>query len=113
MTKGIRRDVRLLFRVDPLPLESPRDRASTTEVISDGLMKDIRTLVEPYPWNLIKDHRIIGSVFHIITPSVIEDLGNLLSSAQQLAVYPAPLRSEADRDILRALFMTDWTGRHT
>ncbi len=82
-------------------------RASTTEVIGDGLMQEIRTLVEPYPWQLIKDDRIIGSVFHIITPSVIEDLGSLLSAAQELAVYPAPSRSEADRDILRAMFMTD------
>jgi hypothetical protein len=80
-------------------------RASTSAAITDGLMKEIRTLVEPYPWSLIKDQRIIGSIFHIITPSVIENLGNLLSSAQQLAVYPAPLRSERDLDTLRALFM--------
>jgi hypothetical protein len=80
-------------------------RASSWEAVADGLMKETRTLVEPYPWKLIKDQRVIGSVFHIITPSVIEDLGNLLSAAQQLTVYPAPQSSESDRRILRSLFM--------
>lgn len=85
-------------------------RAPSSAAVTAGLMQETRTLVEPYPWNLIKDDRIIGSVFHIITPCVIEDIGNLLGPAQQLTTYPAPLRSEADRNILRTLFMTNWAG---
>jgi hypothetical protein len=82
-------------------------RANTSAAMADGLMKEIRTLVEPYPWSLIKDRRIIESIFHIITPGVFEDLGNLLGPAEYLAVYPAPSHSEPDHDLLRALFMTD------
>lgn len=84
-------------------------RGASRKDISAGLTSEIQKLVEPYPWNSVKDHRIIGSVFHIITPGVIEDLGNLLSTIQQMVVYPAPSCSEADRDILRVMFMKDDT----
>lgn len=80
-------------------------RAADGEALSRGLTKEVRALVEPYPWRLIQDSRIIGSIFHIITPSVIENLGNLLSSAQQLVIYPTPGISQPDREILKALFM--------
>jgi hypothetical protein len=63
-------------------------RASTWAAMADGLTKEIRKLVEPYPWSLIQDQRIIGSIFHIITPGVIEDRGT-------------------DHEVLRALFMAD------
>lgn len=79
-------------------------RAANAEALSLGLTKEVRALVEPHPWRLIEDSRIIGSIFHLVTPSVIEDLGNLLSSGQQLVVYPAPEISQSDREVLQALF---------
>lgn len=82
-------------------------RASTAAMVCDGLAREVRALAEPPPWRLIKDRRIIGSVFHIITPSVVEELGNLISAAQEMVVYPAPWASEPDRDLLRRLFMLD------
>ena len=51
-------------------------------------------------WAKIEDLRIIGILFHVITPSHIQDI-NLLTVAQQTVVFPLPNRVEPDVELLR------------
>ncbi|HEV2175286.1 MAG TPA: hypothetical protein VGR71_17055, partial [Nitrospira sp.] len=51
-------------------------------------------------WSNIADPRITGILFHVITPSHIQDI-NLLTVAQQTVVFSLPNRAEPEVELLR------------
>lgn len=67
------------------------------DVVKSRLGDEVQALGESVngSWNAIVDARIIGILFHVITPSHIQDM-NLLTVAQQTVLFPIPGRTEPD-----------------
>jgi hypothetical protein len=70
--------------------------------IKQRLGDDVQILGEKYRdvWGNVADVRIIGILFHLITPTHIQDI-NLLTVGQQTVVFPLPIRPRADEDLMR------------
>ena len=77
-----------------------RTEANLTPALS-SLMQD---LAEYYVSRCIKGPRIIGIVFHLTTAALVEDV-NEYRTAQLLALCPSAEASEADRVLLRHVFL--------
>lgn len=78
-------------------------RGASPEVISDGLMAEIQELVGVLPWKLIKDPRIIATVFHLFTPAVVKEFDNLIGTAQQQVVFEKADISERELRMLKRM----------
>lgn len=69
------------------------------------LGQDLQTLGKPHSdkfWAKNIDTRIIGILFHIITPAFVEDIG-LLTAAQQIVMFPPRILGSSDRLLLQGL----------
>jgi hypothetical protein len=51
-------------------------------------------------WKRISDKRIVGILFHVMTPAFIEE-GSILTAAEQAVVFGLPTITDADRELLR------------
>jgi hypothetical protein len=69
-----------------------------------ALSVQVRPFTDYYVSRFIKGPRIVGAVFHAITPALVEDV-NEYRTAQLLAMYPSSAASEADRIMLRNIFL--------
>lgn len=85
---------------------NPGDKLFTakTEHGMKRLADDIQALADTYSksWKYIVDTRIIGILFHLITPAFIEDI-SLLTAAEQINIHSIALQSTYDRLLLRDL----------
>ena len=72
--------------------------------LTPALSSQMRDLAAYYVSRFIKGPRIIGIVFHVITAALVEDI-NEYRTAQLLALCPSAEASEADRVLLRHVFL--------
>jgi hypothetical protein len=72
--------------------------------LTPALSSQMRALATYYVSRFIKGRRIIGIVFHVITAALVEDISEY-RTAQLLALCPSAEASEADRVLLRHVFL--------
>jgi hypothetical protein len=77
-----------------------RTEASLTPALSSL----IRPFSDYFVARYIKGPRIVGAVFHAVTAALVEDV-NEYRTGQLLAMYPSAEASEADRAMLRNVFL--------
>lgn len=86
-------------------VQNPGNKLFTAKTEGDmpRLLGDyVQTLGEEYSksWKRIVDTRIIGILFHLITPAVVEEI-NLLTVAQQIVTFPLSFANNSDRLLFR------------
>jgi len=69
-----------------------------------AIASQIRALADRILLPLIKGSRIIGLVCQMTTPTFIQEI-NQYRMGQVLAMYPSTVASDADRRVLRRVFL--------
>jgi hypothetical protein len=79
-------------------------KGATEAAVRRGLGDEVQRLGERHrdAWGAIEDARIVGILFHIISPTVVENIA-LLTVAQATVVFPLPGRPHADIELLDQL----------
>jgi len=74
-----------------------------TEYGMKRLADDVQAIAQKYDsWKRIVDTRIIGILFHLITPAFVEDI-SLLTAAQQIDIFSLALPRSSDALLLHDL----------
>ena len=83
-----------------------RTQAELSQLISSSIIK----IVGDAAHRFTADKRIVGCVFHVITPVVTEDTGFSYGIGQELVAYPALNSTSKDQELLWKMFMPDYAS---